>query len=138
MNIPFVDLKLQYKEIQTEIENAIFKVIQSARFIQSEEVNKFEEEFANYLEANYCIGVNLGTDEGEITMLKLAQKVAKLLGNNVKIEKIPYPPGYPKDEPQRRRPDLTKIRNHLGYVPEVDLDIGLRRFIGWCREAYNV
>lgn len=34
MNIPFVDLKLQYKEIQTEIENAIFKVIQSARFIQ--------------------------------------------------------------------------------------------------------
>lgn len=24
MNIPFVDLKLQYKEIQSEIENAIF------------------------------------------------------------------------------------------------------------------
>ena len=62
MNIPFVDLKLQYEEIQTEIENAIFKVIQSAKFIQGEDVNKFEEEFANYLGANYCIGVNSGTD----------------------------------------------------------------------------
>lgn len=62
MNIPFVDLKLQYKEIQTEVENAISKVIQSARFIQGEEVNKFEEEFANYLGVRYCIGVNSGTD----------------------------------------------------------------------------
>ena len=62
MNIPFVDLKLQYEEIQTEIENAIFKVIQSAKFIQGEDVNKFEEEFAHYLGANYCIGVNSGTD----------------------------------------------------------------------------
>lgn len=62
MNIPFVDLKLQYKEIQTEVENAISNVIQSTKFVQGEEVTKFEEEFANYLGANYCIGVNSGTD----------------------------------------------------------------------------
>jgi UDP-glucuronate decarboxylase len=81
---------------------------------------------------------NVGNDEGEITMLALAKKVAKLLGNNVKIAKIPYPPGYPKDEPQRRRPDLTKIRKHLGYVPKINLDTGLRRFIAWYKEAHNV
>ena len=62
MLIPFVDLKSQYQSIKKEINLAIKKVILSSQFIQGEEVKKFEEEFANYLGAKYCIGVNSGTD----------------------------------------------------------------------------
>lgn len=79
---------------------------------------------------------NIGNDDSEITMLSLARKVGKLLGN-AKIKKIPYPSGYPKDEPQRRKPDLRKIRKHLGYIPKVDLDKGLARFVSWYKEAYE-
>lgn len=62
MKILFVDLKSQYQSIKKEINSAIKKVILSSQFIQGEEVKKFEEEFANYLGTEYCIGVNSGTD----------------------------------------------------------------------------
>lgn len=81
---------------------------------------------------------NVGSDDGEMTMLDLANKVSKIIGGNIKIKKIPYPISYPADEPQRRRPDLSKIKKHLGYRPRVSLDDGLRRFISWYRETYRV
>lgn len=62
MEIPFVDLKSQYKTIKKEVDSAIEKVINNSQFIQGEEVFLFEEEFANYLGVKYCIGVNSGTD----------------------------------------------------------------------------
>ncbi len=62
MIVPFVDLKAQYVELKTEIDNAIEKVITDSKFIQGEDVEKFEEEFSNYIGTRYCIGVNSGTD----------------------------------------------------------------------------
>jgi dTDP-4-amino-4,6-dideoxygalactose transaminase len=62
MNIPFVDLKAQYKSIKTEIDAAVTSVINEAHFIQGPEVSLFEKEFAQYLGASYCIGLNSGTD----------------------------------------------------------------------------
>ncbi|MDP3987520.1 MAG: NAD-dependent epimerase/dehydratase family protein [Candidatus Levybacteria bacterium] len=81
---------------------------------------------------------NVGNDDCEIKMVDLAKKVAKYIGGNVKIIKIPYPKNYPQDEPQRRYPDLTKIKKHLKYSPAVDLDAGLQRFISWYRQTYSV
>lgn len=62
MNIPFVDLKAQYKSLKKDIDKALRDVIESARFIQGKEVALFENEFAHYLHARYCVGVNSGTD----------------------------------------------------------------------------
>ncbi len=62
MVVPLVDLDAQYKEIKTEIDVAIARVIGSSKFINGEDVIKFEEEFANYIGNTYCIGVNSGTD----------------------------------------------------------------------------
>lgn len=62
MLVPFVDLDAQYKEIKNEIDDAIAKVIASSKFIGGEDVAKFEEEFASYIDSDYCIGVNSGTD----------------------------------------------------------------------------
>lgn len=80
---------------------------------------------------------NVGSDDEEITMYTLAKKVAKILGPKTKIKKIPYPKKYPQDEPQRRRPDLTQIKNHHNYNPHVNLDTGLKRFITWYRDTYS-
>jgi dTDP-4-amino-4,6-dideoxygalactose transaminase len=62
MNIPFVDLKTQYKSIQKHIDAAIARVIEEAHFIQGEDVRLFEEEFASYIGVKRCISLNSGTD----------------------------------------------------------------------------
>jgi len=62
VQIPLVDLKFQYLSIKKEIDEAIQRVLDSSNFIMGEEVKKFEEEFANFCNAKYAIGVSSGTD----------------------------------------------------------------------------
>jgi dTDP-4-amino-4,6-dideoxygalactose transaminase len=61
MQIPFVDLKAQYKSIKSEIDAAITRVVENAAFILGPEVAAFEEAFADYVGARYCVAVNSGT-----------------------------------------------------------------------------
>ncbi len=60
--IPFVDLKTQYRLIKEEIQTEINKVLQQSNFILGEQVALFEEEFANFCDSKYCVGVASGTD----------------------------------------------------------------------------
>lgn len=62
MNIPFVDLKAQYRTIQGEIDRAISEVIEDAAFVGGKYVERFEEAFALYCGAAHCVGVGNGTD----------------------------------------------------------------------------
>ncbi|HVG33501.1 MAG TPA: DegT/DnrJ/EryC1/StrS family aminotransferase, partial [Pyrinomonadaceae bacterium] len=54
-------LQAQYREIKTEIDAAVARVIESAAFILGREVEAFEAAFAEYCGARFCIGVNSGT-----------------------------------------------------------------------------
>jgi dTDP-4-amino-4,6-dideoxygalactose transaminase len=60
--IPFFDLKKQYISIQSEIDGATRRVYASGWFILGPETEAFENEFAQYLGAQYAVGVNSGTD----------------------------------------------------------------------------
>jgi len=62
MEIPLVDLKAQYNSIKDEIDKAIKGVLESTSFILGTEVERFEEEFADYCEVKYAVGVGNGTD----------------------------------------------------------------------------
>jgi dTDP-4-amino-4,6-dideoxygalactose transaminase len=62
MEIPFVDLKAQYRNIKLEINEAINKVIDNTAFINGPNVGEFETNFANLLGVKSCIGVGNGTD----------------------------------------------------------------------------
>ena len=59
--IPFVDLKRQMASIKPAIDKAISTVLDHCKFILGPEVEEFEKEFARYLGAKHCIGVNDGT-----------------------------------------------------------------------------
>ncbi len=61
MNIPFVDLKAQYRSLQPEVDEAIQSVLDRTAFIMGPEVTAFEEDFAEYLGVNHTIGVGSGT-----------------------------------------------------------------------------
>lgn len=69
--IPFLNLKAQYNSIRKEIDTAISSVIKDCAFIRGKYVQKFEEEFADYCGAKYCIGVGSGTDALRLTLLAL-------------------------------------------------------------------
>lgn len=81
---------------------------------------------------------NVGNDENEINMMKLAMTVSDLFSNKLEVHAIEYPKQYPQDEPKRRCPDLTKIRTELGYKPSVELKKGLRRVIKWYKQEYEL
>jgi UDP-glucuronate decarboxylase len=70
--------------------------------------------------------VNLG-NPGEFTMLELAKKVLALAGSDSPIEHHPLP----SDDPVRRRPDITRARELLGWQPAVPLDDGLAKTIAY-------
>ncbi len=60
--IPLFDLTRQYLKLRGEILDAVDKVISSGRVILGENVKKFEEEIATYLDVKCAIGVSSGTD----------------------------------------------------------------------------
>lgn len=69
MEVPFVDLKAQYRSIASEIEDAIAKVITDCAFINGKYVREFEENFAKFCGAKHCIGVGNGTDALKLALL---------------------------------------------------------------------
>jgi len=62
MNIPFLDLKAPYRELQVELDAAYRRVMESGWYILGEELDTFECEFAAYCKAKHCIGVADGLD----------------------------------------------------------------------------
>ncbi len=66
--IKFLDLNKQYQLIKNEIDETLKSVIESSSFIGGSYVEKFEDEFANYCGAKFCVGVGNGTDALEIAI----------------------------------------------------------------------
>ena len=62
MNVPFLDLKAAYKELQAPLDAAYRRVMGSGGYVMGQEVEAFEDEFAGYCESRYCIGVGNGLD----------------------------------------------------------------------------
>lgn len=80
---------------------------------------------------------NVGNGQTEISMNQFAKKFDKLFDHQLKILNVSYPKNYPLGEPQRRCPDLGKIKEDLGYEPKIDLETGLKKTIEWCRNNWR-
>jgi dTDP-4-amino-4,6-dideoxygalactose transaminase len=60
--VPLLDLKAQYAGIKSELDQAVHRVLDSARFIGGPEVSGLEEEVARYCRTPHAIGCASGTD----------------------------------------------------------------------------
>jgi dTDP-4-amino-4,6-dideoxygalactose transaminase len=60
--IPFLDIQLINENHTTGLECALDKVIRSGWYILGKEVERFEQEFAEYCEVPYCVGVGNGLE----------------------------------------------------------------------------
>jgi UDP-glucuronate decarboxylase len=70
--------------------------------------------------------VNIG-NPGEFTIAELADLVLEMTGSSSELVHQPLP----QDDPQRRRPDITRARELLGWQPRLALAEGLALTIPW-------
>ena len=71
MNVPFVDLKVQYDSIKQEIDDAIQGVLNNTSFIGGSIVKSFEDSYAEFLSVKHCISCANGTDDIEVSLQAL-------------------------------------------------------------------
>ena len=78
---------------------------------------------------------NIGSRE-EISINELAERVRELTGSSSKITHVPYEevygPGF--EDMRRRTPDITKLKEAIGYDPTHATDDILRAVIAFSRE----
>ena len=70
--------------------------------------------------------VNLGNPK-EVTIEYLAKKIIGIVRSNSKIRHL----SMPQDDPQRRKPDISKARKCLNWEPKIGLTEGLTITIDW-------
>ncbi len=79
---------------------------------------------------------NIGSDQ-PVSILELAQRVVALAGSTSKIEYQSYAQAYDQDfeDIRHRVPDLTRLKQTIGFAPRNDLDAIIRDVIAWRRGA---
>ena len=69
----------------------------------------------------------------EMTVKELAETILKLTDSSSKIIFKPLP----NDDPQQRRPDITKAKEKLNWEPKIDLETGLNTTIEWIKKELS-
>lgn len=72
MQVPFYSLQSVQAKINTDLLHRLSSVIDRKDFILGKEVSDFENEFAQYCQTQYCIGVANGLDALKICLRSLA------------------------------------------------------------------
>lgn len=68
MHVPLVDLTLQHEIVKHDVSQAIDEVVTTTAFIQGPHVERFERQFAEFLDVRHAIGVANGTDALHLTL----------------------------------------------------------------------
>ena len=74
MNIPLLNLKRQYKNIEEKVNTSVFECFKNAQYIMGENVKQFEKEIANKIGVKHAITVGNGTDALIIALKSLGIK----------------------------------------------------------------
>jgi UDP-glucuronate decarboxylase len=80
---------------------------------------------------------NIGNPKPEISMLNLASIMNSYTELPVEVKLIDYPKQYPKDDPTRRCPDISKLTDAFKFTPKIELEEGVNRFFSWAIENYK-
>jgi dTDP-glucose 4,6-dehydratase len=73
--------------------------------------------------------INLGNPE-EFTVAEFADLVLRITGSDCGVEYLPLP----VDDPVRRRPDVNRAIDLLGWKPDISAGEGIGRTVGWFRD----
>ncbi|PZO45710.1 MAG: NAD-dependent dehydratase [Leptolyngbya sp.] len=84
-------------------------------------VSDLVEGLMRLMNGDYIGPVNLGNPD-EYTILQLAQTVQSMVNPDADLVYKPLP----EDDPQRRKPDITKAKTFLDWSPTISLQEGLK------------
>ncbi len=147
-SIPFLDLNLQFKSIEKEVMDKTYEVFNNSAFIGGNECKLFEEEFAQYCDTKYSVGVANGTDALWLSLkaLGIGQGDEVITAANTfiatveAISAVGATPVFVDHNPTTYTIDVTKIESkitentkaiipvHLyGYPAEMDKIIDLAK-----------
>ena len=73
MKIPFFDLQREQEPYKRELQRILAQTVDSGWYIQGKEKTKFEQKYAAYCGAKYCIGVGNGLDAISLILLSYLQ-----------------------------------------------------------------
>ncbi|TWT41179.1 UDP-glucuronate decarboxylase [Phycisphaerae bacterium RAS1] len=91
-------------------------------------VSDLIEGFMRLINSDVTGPVNIGNPL-EVTIGDVAREVIALTGSRSELQFVPRP----QDDPDVRRPDITRAQTLLGWQPTVDRHTGFRRTIEWFR-----
>lgn len=74
--------------------------------------------------------INVGNPT-ETSIREFAEVILELTGSNSELRDVPP---LHDDDPKRRRPDITRAQELLGWEPKTDLRTGLERTLEWFRQ----
>ena len=97
-------------------------------------VDDLVEGIYRLLFSDYAMPVNIGNPV-EVTIKEFAEEVVEMVGNP-KAHLI-YKP-LPQDDPQRRRPDITRAKNVLDWEPKVSRAEGMKKTLEYFRSVVKV
>ncbi len=94
-------------------------------------VNDLIDGIVKLLESSEHLPVNIG-NPNEISINEFARIINQLIGNKSGIHY--YPESGLGDDPQKRKPDISRAKNILGWKPKTSLEDGLRMTIPYFQE----
>lgn len=69
MKVPMINLAAQYESIKPELDEAVGRVMASGMYVQGEEVERFEEEYAGYIGCSHAVACSSGTSAIKLALL---------------------------------------------------------------------
>jgi dTDP-4-amino-4,6-dideoxygalactose transaminase len=80
MNVPFLDLNIQYRQVKAKINLRLNEVLENHSFVLGRYLQQFEDNFANYQNLNHVVGTGSGTSALMIALLAIKNIYGKKWG----------------------------------------------------------
>lgn len=122
-NIPFLDLVTVHQELQGELVEVLKTALTSAGFIGGPMVQGFEEDFARFCDARFCVGVGNGTDALRFALIAAGVRSGEIvltvpntfIATTEAISQAGAQPDFVDIDPKTYAMDPDKLREYLEH-----------------------
>jgi dTDP-4-amino-4,6-dideoxygalactose transaminase len=139
-HIPFVDLVTPHEELEDELVAVFRAALGTAGFIGGPMVDGFEQEFAQFCETNFCVGVSSGTDALRFALMAAGVEPQSIvitvpntfIATTEAISQADTRPDFVDVDPATYTMDPEKLRHYLetqcDYDPHIRKTIHKKRY----------
>jgi len=130
--IPFLDLVTPHQELEAELTAVFQKVLHTAGFVGGPMVENFENEFAAFCDAKYCVGVASGTDAVRFALTAAGVQPGDIvvtvahtfIATTEAISQAGARPDFVDIDEQTYSMDVTKLQEYLERECYLDRETG--------------